>query len=490
MGQLRRLILSDKQTKRMIDILEVLAENDAKYSLWELCQKVGCTRPTGRESIELLNYQFFNHLSISIGQKSDIEFHTTASISMLVNELIKGSVEFQIVDGIFRGIYKNFNHAQETIGLSKSTMMYKIDGINEVLALFDVKITTRYFGFTGKETDIRLFLFNFYLEFGDLKVVSDTFQSDVIKFMKFADTVDKTMRFSQARIGIWIPILLMRWRGRNFISDAENQVDDLIPDEEFCLFEAVFKKTYGRHIPDEEIKWFYVTALYCISYSDPIDLMRTTYTIWRHEKIHQKVISLFQKIYDISEDFIIDTGGGSKKGYIYAYLNNMVYLKRISRHFDYVPWELKQHINETHGALLGYIEKKLYSVKKCDTLKVIATKNIAVSLTAFQVSFDYTRSDEKPHLLFSFVVEAGFEHYIVKQSKLAINENVTYAHYMDDRIIDNFILKFENPDIIICNHDTYANISPRTRLVRLNTFPTENDWQNVKSEVNRLLLLK
>jgi len=488
---LRLMIHRDKQILRKINLLLKLGSPQGEMTVGLLSKELECTRPTLRETIDYLNYRFQNQFFISISTKSVVELHCDSFIpvDVFINEIVKESMSYRIIVGLFKGEYKNLVDAQQTLGVSRTFILQKIEMLNQALAVFDVAITTRHFDFHGDETNIRLFLFNFFLEFGDLEIVSKHSIKEVRKFMKFADEIDPSMRFSQARLAIWIPIVLARWKKRRFVSEKEINVCDLIDETEYKRFPDLFKKTWGKHIPDEEIRWFYITSLYCISYSDPTDLIRTNYTVIANEKNQQAILSLFKALFETENQLMIDTGGGSERGGVYAFLINMLYLKRISKHFDYVPDQIVQTMTENYEALFNKRYNLLSNVVDCEILSLIVTKNVAVSLTAFQVSIDKQKHDLKtPHILFSFIVEAGFEHYIVKDSKILVKDSVNVSYYMDDRIVDSGIIAYHQPDIIVCNHYLLHEVPETTAVIRLTNFPTVKEWQQAERKISETLL--
>ena len=485
MEHLKLLIQRDKKVIRRIKLLQTLSQtihHRKSLTISFLSEQLACARPTLREDIEELNFIFRDQLYIDISSKSivTVEYQQYQTVEVFINMLVKQSLSYYIVDGIFKGTFLNSVETEVRFNVSKAYVIQTMHYINKALSLFDVKLSTKNFQLIGSETNIRLFFFNFYFEFSDLKIIHKDSLQDVAKFITLADKIDPSMRFSHTRLAIWLSILKQRFSQGYFISEPLNP-DELIPQpNQYEAFKILFKKTYGSKIPDNECCWNYICALYCISYTDTPDGMRSTYTMEYRREVVEDASRL------ISE-FTCTTVTG-----VVAFLINMHHLLNISPRFNYVPGPIKSTIQKQWPQLYEIQHNLLQGISVDSPLTNLISENIATSLTAFQVSLSkMAKQNDKVTIIFSFLLEAGFEESVVQDSKkLLKHTDIKAIYYMDGGIVDTRALKNQQPDFIICNHDLQAAIPEKSTVIRLSSYPLEEEWRYCRSVLEEILSKK
>ena len=485
MEQLKLLIQRDKKVIRRIKLLQMLSQtvhHKKHLTISFLSAELGCSRPTLREDIEDLNFLFRDQLYITISPRSvvSLEYRHYQTVEVFINLLIKQNPSFHILDGIFKGTYTSGIELELTLNISRATLAHRVRHINKALSLFDIKFSSSSFQLIGDETNIRLFFFNFYFEFSDLNIIHENSLEEVATFMELADEIDPSMRFSHTRLAIWLSVLKVRWEQGCFIQSEINPNDYIHQPNQYDAFKTLFKQTYGPKIPDSECCWNYICALYCISYTDATDGVRQTYTMEYDDNVAKKVSHL------------VSSFSCPKVAGVVAFLINMYHLLKISPHFDYVPEPIKSTIQNQWEHLYSYQHDLLMGIADDSPLVNLSSENIATSLTAFQVSLNkMAKQNDKVTIIFSFLLEAGFEESVVQDSKkLLKHTDIKAIYYMDGGIVDARALKKQQPDFIICNHDLQTAIPEKSTVIRLSSYPLEEEWRYCRSVLEEILSKK
>ncbi len=484
---------TDKQYKRQMRLLNYLKKVHSSVSITELSRELSCSAPTLRSDIKSLNLKMPENFVIKYQEREGVTFTYPewSSIDFCIMDLAKQSLSFQLIDNIFRQRNFSFLQAMEQLFISESTLRKTIHHMNQVLKEYQIAISPVDLQFTGRETDIRFFLFSFYSDFRDYCVmynINDTESRTYIHLLRSAKKAKlPKLHYSYFRATIWIMVIKERMFSKQFISIEESVQQKIVAKKSFQRFYQVFYKLFAPNFSQrknaiEEAIWMYQVCLHCISYSDPIDQKDNEtedYVYTREEPI---------EIIEEKQAFLELFFGGKKIDTkelekIRAFLINLSSLSQLSPLFEKVSYPLKNFIKSTQREL--FILWYDYLKKSAPVFPVTYPEDVAVSLTMLSFSIFDREKQKKPHVLFSFQGESGYDEYLVHSSKMMIPEHVQTEYHLHGMVTEK-VIKEKQTDLVVCNYELPFIKNPSCRIMRLSYIPTMTEWMQMKAVLYQL----
>ncbi|MGG5341583.1 helix-turn-helix domain-containing protein [Enterococcus sp. AZ192] len=156
--------LLDKKEAREIQILKKVILAGGRMEDTELLNHLGVSKASFESDLKELGY-YLNPYSKDCrlfydGQWVSVEMSDRFSVSKVVDDYIRASIKFQLIDHLFH--YREFTMAQLTTKfmISESSLFRKIKELNQLLTEFGLKI--RNGQLKGEELQIRYFYFQVY----------------------------------------------------------------------------------------------------------------------------------------------------------------------------------------------------------------------------------------------------------------------------------------------------------------------------------------
>lgn len=481
----------DKRFKRQVSLLRYLNTAAQPLNTNDTAAHLGCSKPTLASDIELLNDEFGEQMEIYSSLTGELFFTLTkeSSIDSLVTDLAKDTLVYHIIDSIFHNRKLSMLQALGEFAVSRSKLLGTIYYMNDVLQLFNISIATATLQFQGREEDIRLFLFDFYASFGDMRFIGEEVEAQVKDLMKDIEEmhIEPRLHFSYFRMSIWLAVAKYRWVNNDFVELPKWARDDLSNRVQFSHVQEVIQKFYQENIstktlPYDEMLWVLIASLDCISYSDELK-NKEGYKYRREEKeeIVKEIRSFLATV--LSREYFEDNSVERLE----AFLVNQRLLSTMTPNFELVPPRIKELILGTHQEFYELWYTSLQSLPEDSCMKFYYLEDVAVILTMLHTTIlKYTETTKKVHVLFAFQGANGFDDYLAKVSKMLLLENVS-AEYFLERTITSKMIKEKQADLVICNYDLAISQTKECPILRLSNIPTLLDWGNARDMLERML---
>jgi hypothetical protein len=168
---------------------------------------------------------------------------------------------------------------------------------------------------------------------------------------------------------------------------------------------------------------------------------------------------------------------------ISAFLINLSSLNQLSPLFEKVSYPLKNFIKSTQKEL--FVLWYDYLKKSAAVFPVTYLEDVAVSLTMLSFSIFDKEKQKKPHVLFSFQGESGYDEYLVHSSKMMIPEHVQTDYHLHG-VVTEEIIKEKQTDLVVCNYELPFIENPPCKIMRLSYIPTMSEWMQMKAVLYQL----
>lgn len=487
------VLQTDKQYKRQMRLLNYLKKVHSSVSIPELSRELACSAPTLRNDIKALNLKMPEKFIIKYQEREGITFTYPewSSIDFCIMELAKQSLSFQLIDNIFRQRNFSFHQAMEQLFISESTLRKTIHHMNHVLKEYRIAISPVDLQFTGQEIDIRLFLFSFYSDFRDYCVMYNINDAENRTYLHLLSLAKKAklskLHYSSFRATIWIMVTKERMFSKQFVSIAEKVQKEILAKKHFQRFYQIFYKVFAPNFSQqknavEEAIWMYQVCLHCISYSDPSNLNANDEEPYVYTR--EAPLEIVEEKQVFLELFFEGKKIAAKDlEKISAFLINLSSLNQLSPLFEKVSYPLKKFIKSTQKEL--FVLWYDYLKKSAAVFPVTYLEDVAVSLTMLSFSIFDKEKQKKPHVLFSFQGESGYDEYLVRSSKMMIPEHVQTDYHLHGMVTEE-VIKEKQTDLVVCNYELPFIENPSCKIMRLSYIPTMIEWMQMKAALYQL----
>lgn len=153
-----------REVKRRIHLVELLYYTDSPLSADYLTNALGCSLPALHNTVYALNNE---DLPLNIFKNQGgytLQFYSYASIDSLYAEMIKGTLDFQILKRLFFQLLDNIPKNASYLNCSYSTYSSKLRQIKRFLLQWEIDLAHRPLKVLGDEDLLRHFYYLFFKE--------------------------------------------------------------------------------------------------------------------------------------------------------------------------------------------------------------------------------------------------------------------------------------------------------------------------------------
>lgn len=411
-----------------------------------------------------------------------------------IMEQAQKTAVYRIIDNIYHGRIQTLQHAAEECYVSGCTLRHMIGHINNVLASFDVAISTAALDLIGREADIRYFLFTFFADFRDCFIAGGKrepcFETYGDILCGPPDGACPRLHVSYFRAAVWVMVQKERVLHHHYVSLTAGLIKEVVDRESYReqapFFQAVFRTVFGiTTLPQAETVWAYVVALHCVSYTEqggasPAATARGR--AYRREERAEIVDQIRRFLYsELGEDMM--QGEAGKR--LSAFLINLRLLARLTPQFERVSLPLggamKESLSDHYHRWCAHIKHH----KRELPYVIEHKKDVAVTLSMLHLPVLERQHDRVIHVLFAFQGEPGYDDILAQAADRLIPKNVHAAYVFDQPVTVRMIVE-KKAELVVCNYAPLHLDSSPIRVVRLSYLPTVMEWTALRGIMLRL----
>lgn len=475
----------NKQLHRQIKILTYLRKRNDITSITELVQEIGCTPPTLRSDIQALRTKLPPSIQLQsikmIGYRLKITEGETLDTSLL--SLVRETITYKLIDRSLRGNLQSFEAMRLEYHLSSSALRKIIQHMNHELKNYRIQLSPKNGDLVGKENDIRFFFFHFYASFRRTIITDHTYlfsqETYRVMFAELQQAFQSHLHISNFRATLWLSILKERWLRRK---------QGEIPSETLTIIQSrkSFKRFSKKIIPFlkeilgiqqlsvNELAWAYLIALHCISYSSSNyqEMISHKATHYQEEVQAKKWIKQF-----LIEEALIE--GTTKEGIeqMSAYLANLRLLSKIIDGFESHLLSIDHLVDPFFETLFCSWQNRLQQLKWQEILPLTCIKEVALSLSMIQSSYQKSQSKPKQMIVFSFHGDAGYDSFLMAMIQKWLPETY-HPLFLFDQPITQTKMDELGACLLVSNYDFTEKMA--CEVIQMAQIPTHEEWSDLK----------
>ncbi|MBO1299858.1 MULTISPECIES: helix-turn-helix domain-containing protein [unclassified Enterococcus] len=478
----------NKQLHRQIKILTYLRKRNEIISITELVQEIGCTPPTLRTDIQALRAKLpptIQLLSIKmIGYQLKIPDGETLDTFLLL--LARETITYKLIDRSLRGFHQSFEAMRLEYHLSSSALRKIIRHMNLELINHRIQFSPKNGDLLGKENDIRLFFFNFYMCFRRSIVTDHTYlfspETHKVMFAELQQAFESHLHISNFRAMLWLSILKERWLRRKKGEIPQETLTTIQSRKSFKRFEKkimpFLKKTLGiQQLSTNELAWVYLIVIHCISYSSPKwhESIAHTATHYQEETNMKNLIK--QRL---SEEPLIDGTNNEGIEQMSAYLANLHLLRVLTDQFEKHSLSIDHLVDQRFQNLHLSWENRLIQRDWQELVPLTHTREVSLSLSMIQFSTQYPKKIKKQPIIFAFHGDAGYDNFLITMIKKWLPQQYN-ALFLIDQPVTQLKINELHASLVVSNYELESTLS--CELIQIAQVPTKEEWLHLKKQL-------
>ncbi|MGM9902424.1 MAG: helix-turn-helix domain-containing protein [Enterococcus sp.] len=483
MNQLFFKLHDNKQLHRQLNILYYLKRTGRITSISELIETVICTPPTLRSDVQVLNELLPSKIRIihipMIGYQ--LSFPETESLDTYVFDLVKETITYKLINQIFYGHIQSFETMCQTLHVSNSVLRKAIQHMNQVLKTYHLQLSTNPIDLVGEETDIRYFLFEFYVSFRKYipsHSLSPFIQETYEELLSgFHQEHQPKLHINYFRSTLWMSILKERWLRHKTVTIKQATIEEIQSRKSFTGFSLYFMKHFKNklgiaQLSRNELIWVYIVTLHCVSYI-PEKWQADRSNLVYHYPEDQPVKALItQHLLKITTNEFISEETIDQ---ISTYLANLRLLATLSNLFETHSLFIEQLKSEEfiryHDAWRTWLTHPFWQ----SIYSMIHINEVATTLSLFQL-VQATPTETKT-IICSFQGDAGYEYFLTAQMQSLVPQQIQPIFLFNEPLTSGKAKQL-SACLIICNYDLEAAFP--CEVIQLSAIPTKEEWQHLQ----------
>ena len=156
----------NNETNRKLKFIEILHRQDEWVTLSVITKELDCSDKVLRNDIKQINLDFAPFMIISSPKGVVLEYPPTINIEFIYSEILKNSIEYQIIENVFFKPKISITELSEIIYSSETGIRRKIKELSSKTEQsgFRIEITGGQCNIVGEEVQIRNFLSHYFFE--------------------------------------------------------------------------------------------------------------------------------------------------------------------------------------------------------------------------------------------------------------------------------------------------------------------------------------
>lgn len=474
--------------ERQIDILKYLKQYP-QTSIKEIAQHLEKSNATVTRDIQEISEELaWNdfHIKISENGLYSVHYPNHFPIDSLIAHLGKRTPVYQIIDSIFKEKKFSLLQALEKFSLSKTKYFDIIRHMRPVLEKYDLDIKGSPLCFIGNETDIRIFLFDFFQSFSDFSFIDEEtsrLSEQLIQIAKNSSA--ESLNFCFHKLAFHLNIAKVRLRKKQFVYPNTELQEIAKKSKGFPEFRKEFLLFYQNNLshlqlPEQEIVHGYFVVLSCVLYNNPKQLSIENLHLKFHRPEKEEVVLEIQSFLkkNIPEKYA---------SRMLSFLVNLRLLSKVSPSFEISDIAVKSFVIHHHYDFWMLWYRALANVEEGSFLSFTHISDIAASLAVLHISIvsNQTAQANKLTVLFSFCGKNGFDDYLISHSTQYLTQSIQAIYQLESSLSTKKILELQ-PSLIVTNYDLNKDDTLTIPHIRLANIPTLADWSKMSSVINKL----
>jgi len=486
-------VIYDKRLKRSMIILEILYKSKYDVTIKELEVILGVSRKTVLTTLNFTKTIIPEIISLSINENTvKLNNKYEKSIEVIIIEIAKKTISFQILEHAFLEKGLNINELAEKLFLSESTLRIRIRHINEILKDFGCALSFYGVKFIGDEANIRYFAYAYFSEFQEFyhSVCEEQLKYCYDIYLNMKKVIDKygykLINYSDSQIIRWLIVTRDRIQNDKFIEIDEKFIQRINKRQSYQEFKKVYENEVTNYlnktnIPEAESVWAYV-----VSFNTTIYLSNVNRDLYIDEKDNEPykktILDIVGKMANILEINIED-----RKDFYevhMAYFINTSLLTRISSIFQMSSSNISKYVVDNLESLYDIWVTCLSKIDENELFPVLNIHGLSAQLTMISSQFTYTKKPQAKKIVYSFEGETGFTVYLETMAKTLIPNGVE-GIFIHNESITSELLKQINPDIVVCNY-AFVEKNIDYKILRMSYIPQIREWTLLKELIINL----
>lgn len=491
MKSLYYILKIDEKFHRNANILTLLSSTTDGLKSKSLAEAIDTNPQTMKKEVSILNSELKDYISIDISQQGMVTLtfvNTSVSVDYLIMKLARKSEVYKLIASIYKNKARSMTQMLLDLDTAKTKTYEIINSLNQVLAMYNIRISTKPCQFEGKESSIRIFLFDFFSVFGEPEECNPKPYKDMMGRLG-RESKPPYLNLCHFRSYLWIRITTSRWATGNFIALDPN-IYRLI---EYTEAEYLGFKEYHSQLityicqlsslPEYELWWAYFTTLDCISYSesDNYSYESDNYTFVRDYpyKLRDEADALLSQVLELHKlpERCYDM--------ISAFVLNLSILTQVDPAFEIVvPYQLKVNVKEKYETLCEKWRQALLFLPDNSSLRFTHIDDVAVSLTIMNMSIPPHEKD-MIRVVFALQGDKGYDGYLAQCTRSILPAFIDASFFLE-RIPSHSYLTRHKIDHVISNYKLDVQFPNGCKAHMLPAIPSKADWDVLKDMLERL----
>lgn len=481
MDKLHLKLIVEKQIKREILILNLLNEQAQSISANEIARVLDVSLSTILNDLDVLKEKIPDNWNIEF--KKNIGYNLTIeegmSTSNYMKDIMLNSPLFQIGISIFNNNLLTIYDWEEKFYVTESTFKRYLTIFRRVLKEYNLKLSTNPVNIVGKESDIRLFYFDFF--HSSSKVSQIEYPTE--KELEFFNELQKTNFFGflqYHRSLDWLMVIIRRnLHGNEIVLSKElvEMVGKKMEIENIKKVEMLFFNIFSKKVSLNEMIFLYLIRWDTLILNE----MNTIISIEIvNEEIKKMVNNCILK--QIKSLKINRNAYPQVYPYFKLFFTHILTMSIISPLFQKCNDETRIFVQTTHASLYHFWLKALLENELIfKDISHIYFEDLASQLTMLTLPYlkkDFAKTKHVVFILETDVINLNYvtklaERYILNNVQVSVISNIAFSKKLVETL---------HADLLVSNFELETN----EKIIYISDLPTVREWNYINDLIFNL----
>lgn len=484
-------LITEKEVKRHIKIIEMLNANRKYLEYDEMQDVLGVTKKTVKSDVAHLAKGFPESMKItSTKQYISLSVSNNEDIQDFIFSLVKETFSYRILNYAYKGPVISLEELAKHLFTSQTTLKKRISQINMELLKFRCKLSTYNSSIIGAESNIRYFYYAYYTELQEIFNISkyqgalehqnifNALREELIRRQH------KRLNFSHFQLRQWLRVCVDRISANYTVSLDPALMDKIKTDPQYQDYKTVFTTVLRKYfslisIIEDETVWAYIACLDAVIYSKHFSDLKMRRNDPLAKAFNKKVLIL---VLEFAGSLEIEATELDDFFEVHcAFFENMFLLSNISPVFQMASSRIRFYAKQNLKHLYHMWHTHLtQSIKHIDG-SFTHLEDLCSKLTMLTSQFIYNKKIRIKTVLFSFTGESGIPNYLETMVRNVFPQEINCVFIFNELLSASLIHRV-NPEIVVCNYNNVEEIS-FSNVVRVPYLPSINDWATLMERI-------
>lgn len=486
-------LITEKEAKRHIKIMEMLSANRKRLEYEEIRNELDVTVKTIKSDVEEIQKIMPHSMEIICNKKHiSLVASSNEAIQAFIFGLVKKTLSYRILDYAYKEPVISMEELAKHLFTSQTTLKNRIKQMNTALGQFRCKFSSYNSALIGPEANIRYLFYAYYTELQE--VYNITSYQGMQEHQKLFDALGEELisqklnriNCSYVQLRQWLRVTTDRMAAGHALRLGADLVEKIKLEPPYKDFRAVYSTIISKYfqlmsISEDEIIWAYIVCLDAVVYSkhfSDLEMRRKD----RFAKFYQKKVLGF--VVKLAEGLRIEHAERTSFTQVHcAFFENVCLLSKITPVFQIASASIKGYTRQNLKLLYHLWHTQLTGMKVSHGLAFMYMDDLCCKLAMITSQFIYNKRPNIKTALFSFAGEAGIPNYLETMARNVFPKEIECV-FVFNELLSMDLIRQVKPEIVVCNYNIIEDI-PFANLVRVPYLPTIKDWTALMDRVLR-----